>query len=250
MPNWCNNSLTISSHDGEDLNQFYLNNKTEENELDFNCICPIPSELMNIESLNNLDDIKKQELIDKYGFSDWYNWCNNNWGTKWNTSDVNYNKYDDQLVYSFNTAWGPPNAWFIKLTEKYTDLEIRLEYEESGMDFAGFMDYSDGVLSDESYSLSDHIWENCDHEMVTNTIETVINENFHIFEDENTDEITDMVIEELCDEIPNAYAIYSTIHELVIEYFDNNKDETENTSYEESILHYDDKGSDIKKLNL
>jgi len=250
MPNWCENLLTISNNDTEVLNQFYLNNKTEENELDFNCICPVPSELMNTESPNNLDDIKKQELIDKYGFSDWYNWCNNNWGTKWNASDVNYNKYDNQLVYSFNTAWGPPNAWFIKLTEKYTDLEIRLEYEESGMDFAGFMDYSDGILSDESYSLSDHIWENCDHEIVTNTIETVINENFHIFEDENTDEITDMVIEELCDEIPNAYAIYSTIHELVIEYFDNNKDETENTSYEESILHYDDKGSDIKKLNL
>jgi|SaaInlStandDraft_5_1057022.scaffolds.fasta_scaffold10058_2 hypothetical protein len=250
MPNWCENSLTISSNDIDILNQFYLNNKTEENELDFNCICPVPSELMNAQSPNNLDDIKKQELIDKYGYDDWYSWCNNNWGTKWNTSDVEYNNYDTQLTYTFNTAWGPPNAWLTKLTEKYSDLEIRLEYEEPGMDFAGVMDYSNGILSDESYSLSEHIWENCDQGLVTNTIVTVINENFHIFEDENSDEITDMVIEELCDEIPNAYAIYSTIHELVIEYFDNNNDKIDNTSYEESILHYDDKGSDIKKLNL
>ena len=219
--------------------------------------CPCPSELWKITSPNNADDQTKQELVNKYGFCDWYTWCCNNWGTKWNACDVDINKGLLNLSYSFNTAWGPPNKWFTKLTEKYTNFEIRLEYEESGMDFAGFMDYSDGVLSEESYSLSEHIWENCDQEMVNNTIENVIN-NMDINEEEeeedNIDALTDMVIDELCDEISDAHSIYSIIHELIIDYLKNNdKDKDKdniNTSYKESILHYDDKGSDIENLNL
>ena len=88
MPNWCENTLTVSCNNIEVLNQFYLNNKTDENELDFNYICPCPSELWKITSPNNADDQTKQELVNKYGFCDWYTWCCNNWGTKWNANDV------------------------------------------------------------------------------------------------------------------------------------------------------------------
>ena len=244
MPNWCEISLVITSENEQALNKLYLDNKTEDNELDFNCVCPCPSELMNSEAPNNIDDEQKQELIDKYGYPDWYSWCCNNWGTKWNASDVECSHSDTQLTYTFNTAWGPPSQWFTKLTEKYNNFDMRLEFEEPGMDFAGFMDYTDEVLVEESYPLSDHVWENCDHGMVNNIIEKVINDESN----NDVDDLCSLVIEELCDDIYNAHSLYNKIFELITEYLENK--ESVNVSYEESILHYDDKGSNIENLNL
>lgn len=45
------------------------------------------------------------ENIRKYKHVDWYNWCIENWGTKWNASEV----YVENDVISFQTAWSVPD---------------------------------------------------------------------------------------------------------------------------------------------
>ena len=111
MPNWCMNNLTISHDDSTKLQEFvdaYNNGKTCEHFL------PVPS--------GYYDDQR------------WYNWCCNNWGTKW---DFGKDEYHDpaeivnhEVDISFNTAWSPPLPAIEQLSLQYPELEMTLEYEE------------------------------------------------------------------------------------------------------------------------
>lgn len=65
-------------------------------------------------------DLGKQakENLEKYGHSTWYDWCVENWGTKWNSYDVFYTAGgDDYIVIQFDTAWSWPTPIFEKLEE-------------------------------------------------------------------------------------------------------------------------------------
>lgn len=48
------------------------------------------------------------ENIRNYGHVDWYDWCIDNWGTKWNACDV----YAGDNFISFQTAWNVPDPIF------------------------------------------------------------------------------------------------------------------------------------------
>tara|TARA_B100000902_G_scaffold140349_1_gene138330 strand:+ start:248 stop:985 length:738 start_codon:yes stop_codon:yes gene_type:complete len=245
MPNWCENTLIIGNTNNK-LETFFNENKTNDNELDFNCVCPVPNELYNTESHNKNNDNYSKELEKKYGYSDWYTWCCNNWGTKWNSSDVDYYKEDNTITYSFNTAWGPPGEWFKKLCDKYSDFELTLKYEECGMDFGGIMTYTNNELLEEEYTLSEYIWENCNQNYVYETINHIISNNDDDLE--NIDDLTDQVIEILYDEINNAHSIYSVIYDKITEELQNKTNDIE--SLKDSILHYNDKGINIENFNL
>lgn len=246
MPNWCENTLIINNNNNNELDRFFNENKINENNLDFNYICPCPDELYNTESPNKSNDDKIKELVEKYGCSDWYTWCCNNWGTKWNASDVEYYKEDSTLTYSFNTAWGPPSVWFSKLCDKYTNFELTLEYEEPGMDIGGTITYIDNNILEQEYTLSEYIWENCNHNYVYETINDVISNNKDDLE--NIDDLTNEVIEILYDEIKNADNIYSIIYEKITEELQNKTNDIE--SLNDCVLHYNDKGINIENLNL
>ena len=44
----------------------------------------------------------------KYGVMDWYDWCNQNWGTKWNACYCRTIEEDPEIY--FDTAWSPPDG--------------------------------------------------------------------------------------------------------------------------------------------
>lgn len=70
---------------------------------------------------------KSKELIDKYGADNWYDWCCNNWGTKWGCYD---NEVDGGL-YTFTTAWGPIADHIIKkLMEDIPSFNYSFEEEQ------------------------------------------------------------------------------------------------------------------------
>lgn len=69
----------------------------------------------------------------KYGATDWYHWCINNWGTKWNS--YGYDGYDssnapETHTLSFNTAWSAPHKVLEALTQKYPDIEFTHEWAD------------------------------------------------------------------------------------------------------------------------
>lgn len=75
----------------------------------------------------------------------WYNWCNLNWGTKWEPYEIDIYVGDNEIRLSFYTAWSPPEAWVRAACKKIPGLIIKLSYEEPGMDFAGDI-WCDGIL--------------------------------------------------------------------------------------------------------
>lgn len=69
------------------------------------------------------------ENIRQYGVPTWYEWCNQNWGTKWNAySCVELTQDDDTL--EFFTAWnGVPNI-LEAISRKYPDQTITYRWAD------------------------------------------------------------------------------------------------------------------------
>jgi len=143
VPNYCYNSLTITTKTPKQFAKLIqgITNDSEQ-PFDFNRIIPMPQELLDSPSPNN---VNPNELIQKYGFPSWYEWRCAKWGTKWNASDVVMNLETPTEVHiSFSTAWSPPIPVIETLAKKYPFADVTLSYEEEGMSFHGEIGFSEG----------------------------------------------------------------------------------------------------------
>jgi hypothetical protein len=96
-----------------------------------------------------------EQLIEKYGYGDWYSWSVDNWGCKWNcdAQDWTVDDYDDEnlsIKFWFDSPWGPPVALYEFISQD-DSMTIFGNYHEEGMAFVGRYEYG----SDESYEYSD-----------------------------------------------------------------------------------------------
>ena len=77
--------------------------------------------------------------IETTGYTDWYYWSVNHWGTKWNAYNSSYDDYNFKVsdkdaidclpnFLMFDTAWSSPIAFVEALSKKYSDLEFTLKY--------------------------------------------------------------------------------------------------------------------------
>lgn len=180
MPNWCSNSVTFKHNDAKQIERLvngYKNNKL------FSEFFPTPAELVDNTAPNNKGD----ELLEKYGSRDWYEWNVNNWGTKWDIGsdsyeDDFYNEGDNSVTISFESAWSPPLAFYENMVE--LGFEITAYYYESGMAFCG--KFEDG--EDEYFEIegnSEWVKEN-----IPNDIDEAFNisENMEAWEEEELEE--------------------------------------------------------------
>ena len=78
-------------------------------------------------------------LMSEYGVNNWYDWCLENWGTKWNCNTVEFEEDGDRLYYEFDTAWSPPEGIYWKLKELFPTVHISWFYREDGQEFAGYI---------------------------------------------------------------------------------------------------------------
>ena len=78
---------------------------------------------------------------EKYGCITWYEWCNANWGTKWNACN---SSFTDESLY-FETAWDAPEPILEKLCEMFPEenLQIESEFEEG---FVKYFSNDNGLL--------------------------------------------------------------------------------------------------------
>jgi hypothetical protein len=140
MPNWCNNSVEIYHEDPAMIERvrtaFNDGGLLQE-------FIPVPEDLRNIvagsvpvaEEEAHL--AKEQANRDKYGYTNWYDYCVNEWGTKWDIgADGNLAQdIPGGLMLGFESAWAPPVGAYEKLTEQ--GFRITAMYYEPGMAFAG-----------------------------------------------------------------------------------------------------------------
>ena len=148
MPNWCNNTVEISHSDPamiERVKTAFNDGRLLEE------FIPVPKDLHIVagrvgdDSDQAQKDLEAQEALNEsmYGYKNWYDWCVNEWGTKW---DVGADGYPAEvtpygLTLIFDSAWAPPINAYDKLLDQ--GFMIRAYYNEGGMAFAGVWDNGD-----------------------------------------------------------------------------------------------------------
>jgi len=145
MPNWCNNYLVLEHEDPEMINRAkkaYADGRLLEE------FCPVPASLHIVAGrVGDDNDPKQIELeaqekanLETHGYATWYDYCVNEWGTKWDVGGEDMLTEDgpNALRMNFDSAWAPP----IAAMEKFQDLgfKVKLVYWESGMCFCGIFD--------------------------------------------------------------------------------------------------------------
>jgi hypothetical protein len=112
--------------------------------LSLNSIVPQPDNIFR----GNLGT-EEREMCEREGRPNWYDWNIANWGTKWDVRAELTEISDNEIEYSFDSAWAPPVAVIAKLAEHFPDLEITHTYAELGCEFAGMCVYINGELEHE-----------------------------------------------------------------------------------------------------
>ena len=104
------------------------------------------------EFLEHADAYKAN--VDQHGYTSWYEWCCDNWGTKWDIrvegiEEAETNAPNEAIQFCFDSAWAPPLAAFRSISEKYPELIFQVEFYEEGMDFLGVHEYVAGELTEQ-----------------------------------------------------------------------------------------------------
>ena len=85
-----------------------------------------------IEEAKNLGHIALENQK-KYGFTDWYGWDIENWGTKWDAYKVDYNVTENAINLNFQTAWATPYPIFEALTKVFPSLTINVYFADEDL---------------------------------------------------------------------------------------------------------------------
>ena len=141
MPNWCDNRVEIYGDNPDQIKEVKKTLASKQTCFDFNNIVPIPKELEGTTSPTpEPDSFEAKRLRKQHGHDNWYDWCCDNWDTKWNSAgaDLTSDSNNSIIEYEFQTAWGPPIKVIEALREQYPDLNITAFYDEPGMEMAGY----------------------------------------------------------------------------------------------------------------
>jgi hypothetical protein len=176
MPNWCDNSLTLTHDDPAMIKRAV---RAFGNSAFLNEFIPCPKELSDTTSGSYGDKeeqallmAKQESNIKNYGYSTWYDFAIGEWGTKWDVGCGDINKIDKNNVkFYFQSAWSPPVDAYRKLED--LGFSINAFYYEPGVMFAG--QYYDG--NDDCYDLS-----SMNSEQVKEELPEEIDEEFSISE--------------------------------------------------------------------
>ena len=167
MPNWCDNQVTITGPNKiiDKIEKIANEEKGTEGLLQF--MYPMPAELKDTTA----DGSDNKEMIKKYGYSDWYGWATDNWGTKWDISEFyGVDRNGDTISFSFQSAWSPPTGAYENFISENSECSLKSYYYEGGCDFMGIWDNGD----DRCYTISetapegskDDFWDTEDGEML------------------------------------------------------------------------------------
>lgn len=95
----------------------------------------------------------------KYGSVNWYEWCIENWGTKWNCCDFKSN--EDTMAYV--TAWDFSDNIILKISEEYPDAVFKCKFADENFGASGgIVEIQNGKKIFENYDITDeektNIW--------------------------------------------------------------------------------------------
>ena len=139
MPNWCNNTITISGPKAKIKAVWDQANQQDGGLL--SAMSPPPENMFK----GSLGQKEQQECLEQ-GIPNWYDWQSSNWGTKWDVSTEGLEYVEDgetaTITGWFDSAWAPPIGAYETFCDDMDNCSLEATYEEGGMDFAGI--YSNG----------------------------------------------------------------------------------------------------------
>ena len=160
MPNWCENKLLIKADNKDALYDFKRLEELIKETLKYNKeTCETTNLLDSIISMPEvLKDTTKQSpyKLPNGETIYWYEWCTDNWGTKWDACDCIWSYRDGfkknvknpKMRFFFNTAWAPPIPWLEKVASIFPNLYLKLEYDEPGIGFKGIAEGVGEIIDD------------------------------------------------------------------------------------------------------
>lgn len=159
MPNYCDSELLIKGNT-VDIKHFEAFAKENDKLLSANKFVPYPEKFRKIDVFHQEEQIRqgvnfpvdKEGKWIKDGFnSGGYEWCCENWGTKWGMFDtVILNVTDTEILYKFSTAWSPPDPVIISMSKKYPNLTFYMKsWGETG--FKCELECKAGKIIEEKY---------------------------------------------------------------------------------------------------
>jgi hypothetical protein len=72
--------------------------------------------------------MQNEKALLQTGYSNWYDWCEDNWGVKWDASECKVNFLPDfnTIVFSFNSPWNTPEKFVKNLSALYPDATFEM----------------------------------------------------------------------------------------------------------------------------
>ena len=152
MPNHTSNFVEVETNTGCSKEQLALHSlrtmlSIHSGTFDFEGMIPMPKDLAKSFDVHDpfdhgdewendmghlvpSDELTRKRWIKEYGFDNWYDWSNANWGTKWNSYDVDVDaNFDDELTVQFFTAWSCPFPIFAKMKEYCQEHNLNLSWD-------------------------------------------------------------------------------------------------------------------------
>ena len=188
MPNWCNNYLVLE-HDDPAMIERAKKAFADGRLLDE--FVPVPKDLHVVAGRVGNDEDPEQIKLEEdtarniatHGYANWYDYCVNEWGTKWDVGGEGDQATEDgpnAIRMNFDSAWAPP----VPAMQKFQDLgfKVKLVYWESGMCFCGLYDENGDDYFDYTDMSADEVEANINPEIDECMC---IVENLRDWEDEN-----------------------------------------------------------------
>ena len=165
MTNFIDNTLTVFGPK-QDVETFVQRARADaDTPFSLNRLVPMPVELyvpplyygtgdLIISSQRERTQLEETNLA-KFGSKDWYDWRNENWGTKWEADQGSLQKYgpleDDSLQralarYSFRTANGTPVKALYKVTREIPALAFFLRWSDGTWHEWGYLCGTNGFV--------------------------------------------------------------------------------------------------------
>ena len=171
MPNWCYNRMNVTGdrdslvklteaiarkHDSS-LAETTMG--VEQVDYDLSVLFPIPDELRITAMFfsTKTDDPEYQELLkkyeankEKYGYTTWYDWAIENWGTKWSPRIEEWTINDfpngSEIYAYYETAWSPADGLIREVSKQFPTLLFTVSSDEEGRSFSCVSAFSKGEM--------------------------------------------------------------------------------------------------------
>ena len=185
MPNYCYNHMTIDTENQKDFDalvEFFGKYKNYDYFTDW-CDTLIHDHPQDYSNDN------KHDVVYKYG-TRW-------WDFEVEATQSHLGSFDGTIDVFGDSAWSPPLG-LAELISKLFDCEVRIEFSEPGMDFAGIYTYVDGnPTREDDYKYNEFQYLEVDRDYAVDEIVQHISDGWYKDEADLIDDISYMREEDI-----------------------------------------------------